>query len=154
MKYSQLLINLMLSLGQRLCSDGSKCFSNQTDCPCCYVQVIRLGFFWSRHHQPICIGCCGNSVAISNYNICWWHSFPTQKHEKWRYIISLALSQSQCRTPPYHSASNSVDSAQPLWCISITLDLTSLVFVALPVVQKNTLKSDVSIQSIWTETHL
>ncbi len=39
----------------------------------------------SKYHQHICIGCCGNSVGVSNY-VRWWRGFPTWK--KWRSIIS------------------------------------------------------------------
>ncbi len=83
----------------------------------------------SRHQQPICMGCCGNDIAY----VRWRLGFPTQKHQKKRSIISPSK-QSRCQVVVVLCIV--LHTAQPHWCTSVTLDLTSSLCVALRMMQK------------------
>lgn len=63
-------------LWHRLCSDCrqiSVVSSRQTVCSVIFKWSDRICVF--RHHQPICMSCCGNSIGFCN---CWWRCFPTR----------------------------------------------------------------------------
>ena len=68
-------------------------------CSDCRIQICwSVSTFiwkWSDPTYYICVGGCSSNIGISHY-VCWWHGFPTQKHEKWRSIILLPW-QSQCQ---------------------------------------------------------
>ncbi len=138
----------------------------KTDCPQWSDRICV-----SRHHQPICVGCCGNNVGINNY-VRWWRGSPTQKHEKWRSITSSSK-QSPCQVAVQNSfiAADKLSDGgswftyillyNTLWCTSVTPDLTSSLCAASRVGQKTLLLRferpkgpdwDTSVQ-IWSESH-
>ncbi len=71
----------------------------KTDCTIICRWSDRI--FMSRHHQPICMGWCGDDLGVSNY-VRWWRGFPMRKHEKWRSIISPSK-QSRCQVAVHNS---------------------------------------------------
>ena len=81
--------------------------------------------------------CYGHNVGVSN-SVHWWWSFTI-----WRSVILLSKTATEfisdccslcCLT--HCSASGRLCSTWVLWCTSVSLDLTSLLCVTLPVRQK------------------
>lgn len=103
--------------------------------------------FVYRHHQLICIGCFGNYVGVSHW-VRSWRSFPTaweieihislpNNHTVKSHgglYISAWLSTGCCCLccPQCHSACSCMESAQLIWCNSMTVDMTLLCVTVQP----------------------
>ena len=138
---------------QRLCSDcrqirfASQIRSlRQTVC-----SVICKWSDWicvSRHHQPICMGCCGNNIGVSSY-VCWWRFSNATAWEKG--ILHLAPQnnhtiKSRCGSSPLHHTSSVTEEAGALHRSAAIIHLPQSgfdVFVVCPVISnaKDALKA-------------